>query len=563
MKLSFSTGSSGSPGKSSAMGKGCGTLFFGLFFVMGALFTAFMLVETWKQLEPWWWPEARCTIVASEVIETGGDEKPYRAVVRFQYEIDGRVFEGDRFTRSDDHTASFDRARDRAAGYPPGTAASCRVSPDNPSKAVLERQMPWIALVIFFPLIFVAIGGGGLYALWKGSRSDGTEEVTSISQTASRGKAYKAIILFGLLFVVVGGAVFVPLTALPAIRFVASMSWEPTPCTIVNSRLRSWSTDDGTSYRADVLYQYQSGGRDWTSNRVVFFGFVNSGRDAARAILDRHPDGAADSCWVNPKDPSKSVLERKLRPHHLIGLAPLVFVIIGWALAYAGWKKMRARQGIPEARIAEALSAGEPLQLEPQVGPVGKVLGALFFTVIWNGIVSVFVWRAFKVWEQGQPDWFLTIFLVPFVLVGIFSVGFLGRTLLALANPRPRLTLTPGSPRLGESLRLEWKFTGRNTRLGHLRIFLEGREEATYRRGTKTHTDCETFATLDLVDSANDWEIPRGTTETVVPDDTMHSFEGESNKIVWEIKVEGDIARWPDVEQNFPIRIRPMRVGKG
>ncbi len=40
----------------------------------------------------------------------------------------------------------------------------------------------------------------------------------------------------------------------------------------------------------------------------------------------------------------------------------------------------------------------------------------------------------------------------------------------------------------------------------------------------------------------------------------MHSFAAPSNKIVWEIKVEGEIARWPDVNQNFPISIHPMRV---
>ena len=39
----------------------------------------------------------------------------------------------------------------------------------------------------------------------------------------------------------------------------------------------------------------------------------------------------------------------------------------------------------------------------------------------------------------------------------------------------------------------------------------------------------------------------------------MHSFEADSNKIIWEIKVEGEIARWPDVSQNFPITVDPMR----
>jgi hypothetical protein len=152
------------------------------------------------------------------------------------------------------------------------------------------------------------------------------------------------------------------------------------------------------------------------------------------------------------------------------------------------------------------------------------------------------------------------IFLIPFVLVGLASFGFVGHFLLALANPRPRFTLTPGYPRLGDGLRLEWGFTGRAGRLAHLRIFLEGREEATYQRGTDTITEREVFSSFDLVNTGNDWEIPRGSTELTIPADTMHSFEATSNRIIWEIKVEGEVVRWPDVDQNFPIDIRPIQI---
>jgi len=221
---------------------------------------------------------------------------------------------------------------------------------------------------------------------------------------------------------------------------------------------------------------------------------------------------------------------------------------------------MRSRRDVPETTVREDAPEPGPLILKPQVGPVGKVAASVFFALFWNGIVSVFVWQAWKAWERGSPDWFLNIFLIPFVLVGLFSFFAIGHLLLALANPRPRLTLTPGSPRLGSELRLEWSFTGRAGRLGHLRIFLEGREEATYQRGTDTVTEREIFATHDLIDTGNDWEIPKGVAEIVIPSDTMHSFAADSNKIIWEIKLEGEILHWPDVGQNFPIEIRAMRI---
>ena len=545
--------------KTGCAGKGFGTIFFGLFFLMGALFTVFMLAETWKQLETWWWSPTSCTILSSGVTETGDDQDSYRPLVRYRYEVNGQIHESDRFFRSGGNTASFDRARDRAAKYHPGDAATCRVNSNHPALAVLERSIPWIGLVIFFPLIFVAIGGGGLWATWVGF-STKEKEVESISQKAASGRGQKFMVGFGLLFISIGGAVFVPMALVPSIRFAASTTWQATPCTIVGSTMRSWSTDDGTSYRADVLYEYEVGDRIWRSNRVEFFGFLSTGYDEAQEILSRYPDHSSATCWVDPRDPSRSVLERQFRPKQLLGLIPLVFILAGWAVANHGWKQMRVRKADKEVTIADVAQSTGPLHLEPQVGPIGKVGGALFFALFLNGIVSIFVWQALKGWEQGNPDWFLTIFLVPFVLVGLASFGFVGHFLLALANPRPRLTLTPGHPRLGNELRLEWGFTGRAGRLGNLRIFLEGREEATYQRGTDTITEREIFATFDLINTQNDWEIPRGAVDLPIPSDSMHSFDADANKIIWEIKVEGEIDSWPDIGQNFPITIRPIRI---
>jgi hypothetical protein len=557
MNISIST-SSGS--QSGCAGKGFGTIFFGLFFLLGMLFTMLILGEAWKQLAPRFWPRVDCTILASGVTNTDDDKSPYKPQVRYGYEVGGRTFESERFFRSGGATASFDRARDRAARYHPGNRATCRVSPSYPDLAVLETSIPWMIFVIPFPLIFVAIGGGGLWFVWRGSSADDGAEVTSISQQAASGRGQKIMIGFGLLFVVIGCAVFVPMSLVPSVKLAISMTWQETPCEIVSTRLRSWSTDDGTSYRADVHYTYLAGGREWRSNRVDFFSFLSTGRNSARATLDRYRNARNAICWVDPGNPAKSVLDRTLRPKALFGLIPLVFVLVGAAFANHGRKQLKQRSARETVDGEEQQSSDEPLVLKPELRPAGKVGGALFFALFWNGIVSIFVWQAWKGWQAGSPDWFLTIFLIPFVLVGLASFGFVGHFLLALANPRPRLTLMPGRPRLGDALRLEWRFTGRATRLGSVRILLEGREEATYRRGTDTITEKEIFATYDLIDTRNDWEIPQGTAEQLIPADSMHSFSADANKIIWEIKVEGEIARWPDVSQNFPITIRPMRI---
>ena len=45
--------------------------------------------------------------------------------------------------------------------------------------------------------------------------------------------------------------------------------------------------------------------------------------------------------------------------------------------------------------------------------------------------------------------------------------------------------------------------------------------------------------------------------QSTPPADTMHSFAGENNKIVWSIKVEGEIPIWPDVNEEFEIKVLP------
>jgi hypothetical protein len=561
MKLEVETGSTAGGGCRSAGGKVFGTLFFLFFLGMGLLFVVFILVETYRHTMVWFWPEAPCTVISSGVEETGSDGEPYRPVVLFEYRVDGRAYQSRSVTRSESTSSSYDRARRPADRYPPGSNATCRVNPDTPGEAVLERRIPWIGLVVFFPLIFVAIGGGGIYAMWKGApklgRSTGVE---SISQRARGMKnvGRKVELGVGIIFTLVGGSLTVFLLILPAYRLVAALDWVETPATVESSVVRSWSTDDGTSYRADVLYEYSAGGRSWRSNRRGFFPMSSSDYDDSRSVVDRHPAGSSIVCYVDPSDPSRSVLDRGLRPVYLIGLFPTIFLLAGVGLTMHALRSRPA--AAPRSRGPEI--EAEPTEasqiLEPEAGPISKVVGMIIVAAIWNGIVSIFVWQVVKGFTTDKPEWFLTVFLIPFVLIGLALIFGIFYTFLAAFNPRPRITISPPSPRLGTRLRVDWEFSGRAGRIDRLEITLEGHEKATYRRGTDTHTDREAFASFDLVRTPNDWEIARGSAEVAIPEDTMHSFSTDNSGVVWSLYVHGDVPRWPDVMETFDVEIRPL-----
>jgi hypothetical protein len=47
------------------------------------------------------------------------------------------------------------------------------------------------------------------------------------------------------------------------------------------------------------------------------------------------------------------------------------------------------------------------------------------------------------------------------------------------------------------------------------------------------------------------------TTSLRIPDDTMHTFTADNNKIIWTIKMKGQINRWPDIDESFDITVTP------
>jgi hypothetical protein len=558
---------------------GCGRLgasaFFLFFLVLGLGFVAAILVATLRQAETYFWQQTECEIVRSEVVETGDSSSPYRAEVVYRYQAaDGKIMECNRITAGPTSSSqSYSDAQTTTARYQPGDTTVCYVDPDQPSQAVLERGLPWVALTALIPLVFAAIGAGGLWMTWRAPRPH-AEARRAISGQASSGLKLWAPIAFGGVFVLAGGAFFVGMGLLPWLRLLDARSWQETECTVLSSEVRSHRSDDGTTYSIDILYEYERDGRIRRSNQYSFASWSSSGYDSKAEVVAEHPPGTRTVCYVDPDDPGRAVLDRGLSWEYLIGLLPLIFVLAGAAVIRFGItsRNKQLKQLAAVALSSEAAAVAEilpapvstrgPIVLQPKVSPWMKVLGMILVAAFWNGIVSVFVWQLIESFRAGSPSWFLAVFLLPFVAIGLCFIGMIGYLALQATNPRPLLTVSSTSPRLGERVHVEWRFRGSAKRLTQLKIFLEGREEVSYRRGTSTHTDREVFAQLPIVETSDQHQIQHGTTSVTVPEDTMHSVAADNNKIVWEIKVAGEIPRWPDVDESFEVSVRPRAVGE-
>lgn len=390
--------------------------------------------------------------------------------------------------------------------------------------------------------------------------------------------------IVGLVFFLVGLGVFVGLSGIPLKGWFAARDWPAVPCTITSSEVASHSSSDGTTYSIQIRYAYEYEGRTFEGTEYNFFGGSSSGYDRKQAVVDRYPAGATRECFVNPEEPAEAVLNRDFSFTYLIGCFGLIFLLIGLALllhrakaaagatasgvqSSSGPAISHAAIGLP-AEAAHTLDGGFQIGQTPNHGPVALKGGnnsrigfafMLVFALIWNGIVSAAAWDTFSGGFDGV-DLFTALFLVPFLLIGLAALGGVVYFFLTLFNPRVDLTMDPGQLNLGGAANVAWSFRGNAGRISKLTITLQGQEAATYRRGTSTSTDRSIFEKIPLVEVEDHAAIQQGHAVITVPEFTAPSFDAPNNKIQWQIKVHGEIASWPDVNEEFEVIVLPLPV---
>lgn len=540
------------------------SLFFAAFFAVGLTATGLAARSFWGGAKTHAWTPVECTVVESRILppERKNDAE---LSVRYRYRYDNREYVSSRVSQglsSGGDSATTYRLSQQLS---PGTRTTCYVNPVSPEEAVLFRASLWSGLIVLFPLIFVAAGLGGIFFVWRrqpASSPFSEKSISSGKKTAGWGP--QGVSLFFGVFLLIGLAGGYGFFVKPLLRIAEARSWTSVPCTIVSSRIASHSDSDGTSYSVEVIYRYAIDGRDYTAARYKFMTGSSSGYRGKAEIVAQLPAGKQRVCYVNPQDPTDAVLERGFTHDLWFGLIPLVFAVVGAAGLWFGVLRRKnpasefsgasLRGGLPGGAGAASPSG----KLRPAETRFAKVAGLTLFALIWNGIVSVFLVIIVSEWRHGQHPWFLSLFITPFVAVGLFAIGAAVRQALAFSNPRPRLTVRPPAASVGQPIEVSWATEGKVEVLRTLCITLEGREEATYRRGTDTVTDKNVFATFELLKTTEPSAIRAGTARLTLPAHTMHSWQSEHNRIIWSLRVRGEIPRWPDVDDEFAFSVLPL-----
>jgi hypothetical protein len=419
-----------------------------------------------------------------------------------------------------------------------------------------------------------------LYEKKRGQRRTGS------SKLGSAGEA-----LFFAVFLVFGIAAFtitLATMAWPELR--ANRHFLETHCTIVKTAISELRTDDGPAYRPDITIAYEVSGKKFKTVTYDAARMYSSSKANAREIADQFRVGEQYVCWYDPRDPQQAVLVRGYSGWmYLLLLIPASFIIIGGGgLIYTlfHWGTSAERRSALQHRAAKIDLTGEGLDEKdnyPQIppptdaksspgtrlmyrlpiatSPGWQLFGAFCACIVWNAITGVFVAFAIRSHFKGDPEWFLTFFIIPFVLIGLVLVFVLFRQLLIATGIGPtRMEVSHYPLRPGESCDLYLCQAGRLS-LHSLQVVLVCDEHATFRQGTDTRTETRRVFEQSIfsqerleIDPAapfeHEWPFQ-------IPSGSMHSFKSAHNEIRWQLLVKGDVAGWPNFERDYPLIVYP------
>ena len=371
-----------------------------------------------------------------------------------------------------------------------------------------------------------------------------------------------------------------------------------TTCRVLEKRISEKPEEDSVLFRPELKIEYPAGGEIsiWTQCDIHKASFNN--REDAQAILSQFDVYAPDRdnrypCWYDPTDPYLVVLVRDGRWWVWLAFTvPASFVVIGaGGLIYSllRWGKSAEHRAAITQRVQERDFLGGGRRVYPAVprgadmtnspgtrlrfrlpmatSPGWALFGTLAFCVIWNGLVSVFVVIVVRSHVAGSPDWFWTILIIPFVLIGLGAIGVLFRQLLVTTGIGPTLVEISNHPlEPGGQYRLFLSQSGRLT-INTMRVSFVCEETATYRQGTDTRTETQEVYRQEIL-RREGFDIQSGLPfeaelDLNVPKGAMHSLKAAHNEITWALAVEGNVAGWPDYKRSFPVVVCPANGGVG
>lgn len=234
----------------------------------------------------------------------------------------------------------------------------------------------------------------------------------------------------GIFLLLLGAVGTYVMAVLPITNAVEGRSWVRMPCRVIDSTVRRHRGKIGPTYSVDIVYEYDVDGHSYRSDRWDFFPSIPGvGHDSAAAVARLHPPGRMMECYVNPRDPSQAVLDRRIRSGFPRLLLPLALLAGGSAMVLS---LVCPRRAVP---ATAAISYGVMAERADASAGWRGVLTALGLAALLNGSTYILGRILLDGWGEGQRLIGLTILVVGSGVVGIVMVGVLIRQLLRCLPP--------------------------------------------------------------------------------------------------------------------------------
>jgi len=151
--------------------------------------------------------------------------------------------------------------------------------------------------------------------------------------SSSAGRLWLAFLGFTLAF---AGAVFTWVLWTAWQRAEEARRWTPTPCLVTVSRLEKElpTPNSNPVFRPIVHYTFTWEGKPMTGTHVKRVDGPSQHEEMARQKIEAYPVGSEQTCYVNPAQPTMTVLKHDTRAALYSIWFPLLFVAGGLRMAW-------------------------------------------------------------------------------------------------------------------------------------------------------------------------------------------------------------------------------------
>lgn len=352
-------------------------------------------------------------------------------------------------------------------------------------------------------------------------------------------------IVFGGIFFLFGFGFFIAFVGSAIIDRIAMQAWQPVQITLTDVKLQRNYSDGSSTYKATASYVFDFQGQNFEGNRVsLHSGSDNIGsyqQDINSRLQNAMKAGRQVSAWVNPSNPTESVIDRSVRWSMIIfpGMLCSVFMIIGGTFIFFSWK--RGPQTSPSS------NANKPWLAKEEWSPTGinsdnkLMLGVWWFGVLFvHALSTPILFQMPKALSRGEYG--ILIGLI-FVALGFFLIfKAIQKTIEQLRFGRVPVVLNPFPGEIGGLVAGYLDFQQRLDQSSKFNLYLKQMRTNVRRSGGKT-----TISTSSIWELIGKGTLKRGINGSrvhfafEVPDTMEESRTDSGSGYWWSLVVSGDM----------------------